>query len=240
MSTNWTDLSLDWYSNDMNKAFPFVDSTIRSSTIALFNFVLVSFIVWIDRVVLLQYIEQYVSFNAYQSVVQLTKIIGWILPVYVYVRWIERDSFFTSLGLVQNVRQGLIWGIGLGAIHSVVIWLLSLVMPGSSVLNELTVWSVISLVFLAGITEEIVFRGLVLTRLTTLYNFWIANVASSFLFVLMHIPLWWRIDYSPGTFDLVSLFALGIIWGWVVRRSNSLWAAIIAHSLYNLALILLQ
>ncbi|WP_438824400.1 lysostaphin resistance A-like protein [Bacillus sp. JJ1533] len=90
---------------------------------------------------------------------------------------------------------------------------------------------------LVGITEEIVFRGFLLRKLMDSFRFWIANTITSFLFVSIHFPIW----FYKGLFEfpyilssIISVFVMGIIFGFVYKKSNSLWSVIIIHSLYNL------
>ncbi|MFB1049799.1 lysostaphin resistance A-like protein [Paraliobacillus sp. JSM ZJ581] len=86
-------------------------------------------------------------------------------------------------------------------------------------------------------TEEIVFRGFLLRKLMDFYKFWIANIITALLFVSIHFPIW----FYKGLFgfpyilsSILTVFVLGIIFGFVYKKSNSLWSVIIIHSLYNL------
>ncbi|NTV30354.1 CPBP family intramembrane metalloprotease [candidate division WWE3 bacterium] len=220
----------------MQGHFPFTKSSTRLLTLTVM--ILALFIIWIDRVVVLSYLQPLLTYFSYQVVVQITKLLGWLLPVYIFIHFFEAESFPDSLGLRANKRNGALWGVMAGMVLALIVVAVT-ISVGKSALVEPSLWSIVSLVFVAPVTEEIVMRGFLLTRFSILYGFTVANFATSFLFVLMHFPLWWHINYQPVTFDLVSLFVLGLFLGVITKRGNSLWAAITAHGFYNLMLLVL-
>lgn len=96
---------------------------------------------------------------------------------------------------------------------------------------------------LPGLSEEAVYRGLLLGWLNKVYP---AKATSSvftnrplllvsFLFALAHGV---RLDHHMNLiFNLQSLcmiFGLGMILGWIKQRSGGLWPAIVFHNLWNL------
>ncbi|WP_408057169.1 CPBP family intramembrane glutamic endopeptidase [Ureibacillus acetophenoni] len=99
----------------------------------------------------------------------------------------------------------------------------------------------LNVVLLVGITEEIVFRGYLLRKLMDSYKFWIANTITSLLFVSIHFPIWiykGLIEFPTILGTTVSIFVLSMIFGFIYKKSNSLWSVIIIHSLYNLIVLL--
>ncbi|MDO5111509.1 MAG: CPBP family intramembrane metalloprotease [Clostridia bacterium] len=79
-------------------------------------------------------------------------------------------------------------------------------------------------VFLAPVMEEVIFRGLVYTRLRQAMPQWIAMLLSALLFGLMHgDPLW--IAYA---------FLLGCVMAFIYEKSGSLWGSILFHGVFNL------
>lgn len=75
------------------------------------------------------------------------------------------------------------------------------------------------------IAEEILFRGVIQTYLVKRFGAFLGILSASFWFALMHIDL--------ALF--VPLFAIGLGLGFVRHRYNTIWGAIILHSLNNLA-----
>ena len=85
---------------------------------------------------------------------------------------------------------------------------------------------VIAAVLLAPIWEELTFRGFLLSALAkTRLGFWPAAVISSVLWTALHAGYSW-----PG---LVSVFLAGIGLSWIMRRTGSMKAVILAHAVIN-------
>lgn len=88
--------------------------------------------------------------------------------------------------------------------------------------------TVVIAVVLAPLWEELTFRGFLLSALSrTAIGFWPAAVISNVIWTLLHA------SYSiPG---LISVFTAGLVMAWLVWRTNSIWPAIAAHAIGNLA-----
>lgn len=110
------------------------------------------------------------------------------------------------------------------------------IMPGTTA-------SWLAAMSMAGIAEEIGFRGLLVGMLTVLipgriragrFEIPISGVIVSLLFGLVHYK---SFIYSPlhlAISQLIYAFAFGLIYVWLMERSRSLLAPIIAHSLSDL------
>jgi membrane protease YdiL (CAAX protease family) len=86
---------------------------------------------------------------------------------------------------------------------------------------------------LTGLIEESLFRGTVLTWLTTRLQPIRAIIADSALFLFAHVP-GWMILQIPVTAEKLAVVALvGLICGTLRYRSGSLWPAIVAHAANN-------
>jgi uncharacterized protein len=83
--------------------------------------------------------------------------------------------------------------------------------------------------------EEILFRGFVLQQLCARLRFWPANLLTAALFMLAHLPhwLWTRGPALSVWLDLAAVFGLACLFGYVVRRSDSLWPGVITHLVNN-------
>ena len=73
------------------------------------------------------------------------------------------------------------------------------------------------------VLEELMFRGLVLHVLLRRYSPWVAIVISSTLFAAIHLNPW----QIPGA------FGGGLLLGWIVVKTRSLWPSVICHALFN-------
>ncbi|MGE3914933.1 MAG: lysostaphin resistance A-like protein [Hyphomicrobiaceae bacterium] len=86
-------------------------------------------------------------------------------------------------------------------------------------------------VVLAGLTEELIFRGVLSRTLeATRLGFWGGAAIASAGFAALHM------QYGLG--GQVVIFAVGMTLAWIRSRSGSLWPAIVCHSLNNAVALL--
>jgi len=97
----------------------------------------------------------------------------------------------------------------------------------SMLLKSDYLWAgVMGIVIGAPFFEETVFRGFLLTGLLKSgIGFWWAAVISSALWAIIHA------GYAPAM--LGGLFGLGLMLALVVRKSGSIWLAILMHAIWN-------
>jgi hypothetical protein len=73
--------------------------------------------------------------------------------------------------------------------------------------------------------EEVLFRGYILGEIFRMGRPWLAVLASSALFAVLHLPA----DLSVAAF----FFVAGLAYAWVTVASGRLWPAILLHALWN-------
>ena len=78
-------------------------------------------------------------------------------------------------------------------------------------------------VLVAPVTEELLFRGIILRGLLGRFRPWTAVMLSAMLFALMHMNPW----------QLIPPFALGVMFGWFYLRTGSVWPGVVGHALNN-------
>jgi membrane protease YdiL (CAAX protease family) len=85
------------------------------------------------------------------------------------------------------------------------------------------------------IVEEILFRGLVLNELTGLLPRRPANMATSLLFVAIHLPFWLsRSGLTAAVLaDSVGVLVFSLLAGWLYQQSRSIWPSAVAHIANN-------
>jgi len=81
----------------------------------------------------------------------------------------------------------------------------------------------LTLVVVAPVGEELLFRGLILHGLRARYNAIVAVVSVSVLFALLHLNIW----QAPAA------FAAGMVFGWWLLQTGSLGLCIFGHALLN-------
>src|SRR6185369_6080964 len=209
----------------------------RLPTKAFVIYIATFFVVWALRATVLIRIDESITSgvgkNLYSNAV---KFAIWVLPVFITLALL-RTNPLTYLKLTSPVnKRGLI-------VTSLVVFIwLSLVLIGESFLQGKSIGGLLSakaplwLGILAGVVtspiwEEILFRGFFLNRLNESLSFWKSNLISAFLFMLAHVPYWVSKNGFSGPVikDMVNVFLLGSLFGWVMKKTNSLWPAIGAH-----------
>jgi membrane protease YdiL (CAAX protease family) len=153
---------------------------------------------------------------------------------------VDQADPWQFLGLKGSFHHGLrrlIIPFALLSLYFVMIILLN----GGEVDFEWSFSNFFQSVILAGLVEEIVFRGFILQTLNRYMTFVPANVITAVLFVCIHFVYWINADLL-GEFLLVrslQVFIVGFIFGFVFRRGNSLWTVVLFHSFYNLGVLLI-
>lgn len=93
--------------------------------------------------------------------------------------------------------------------------------------NDL-VWNILSIAGLAAVGEELLFRGMAQRLLIKLFrNPWAGIAVTAFIFAAMHVQF----------YGFLPRFVLGILLGAIYWFSGSLFAAILAHFVYDAFLI---
>ncbi len=145
-----------------------------------------------------------------------------------------RDVYLGSVGIRQVPIQAAIAlsGLGLGVVEFFILrpadapWIpeltLALFLPAS-----------IAIGLGAGLTEELIFRGLLQPRSEEIVGKAAGLLFVALVFAAMHI------GFRSGL-DLAFVFAVGLYLGFVVQRTKNLVGVILAHGLANVALYLLM
>jgi membrane protease YdiL (CAAX protease family) len=107
---------------------------------------------------------------------------------------------------------------------------LRLVFPGAMLIGNLII--IPSIVLIAPITEEFIFRGYMYDVLERNFTPVISIVSTSIIFALAHAP-------KPGfeLKDFALILALGGVFGFARYETNSITVPIILHGIYNLTYI---
>lgn len=213
----------------------------RLTTTAFAIYVAAFFLVWSLRATFFIHIDEGIESAVWQSVYSnAIKFIVWVTPVFITLTFLRmRPLRYLKLTTPINKR-----GVIIGAIVTLV-WF-SLVVLGESIIQHRSIaemlaarlceWlGILAGVFFSPIWEEILFRGFVLNRLNESLSFWKANLIASFLFMLAHWPYWLsKFGFSGQVMkDSVNVFLLGCLFGWLMKKANSLWPSIGGHIANN-------
>lgn len=202
---------------------------------------MVFFVVWSLRATVFYAVDIHIDSEIARRVYANALTFGlWFVPVYAYLRYVDRINPFRYLKLSTPVPpHRLLYAAIIGVIYVMVLLVNAAALGGdiraltqASLLESLTV--LLSVLF-SPFSEEVVFRGFVLPKLAQRYPFWGANIVSALLFSAMHLPHWlWMRGLQPSVLrDVVSVFATGCVLGYLRNRSQSLWPCIVLHVINN-------
>lgn len=93
----------------------------------------------------------------------------------------------------------------------------------------------IYIMLVAPICEELIHRGVVMTVVDGYTKGKLGWLLSSITFSILHLPY----DNISLT-DFIKYFAMGLVFGWVYKKSNSIYWAIIAHIVWNTFVFLMS
>jgi sodium transport system permease protein len=167
---------------------------------------------------------------------QLGLILAPTLAFAAVFRWNWRETFSLKRARISLIAGAVLLGIGLMPWANVIALFQSKIWhqepsPTSKLTNELIAdaisrWPVITVILvgsLAGICEELLFRGPILSALLRRTRPWVAIAITAFLFAGAHLDL----------FGMPIRFGLGMLLGWMVWRSRSIFPAMLLHGLYD-------
>ena len=117
----------------------------------------------------------------------------------------------------------LLWGVLFVFATSLVIEPLMKLLPQVPNVYGRGVWSLLTLVVMAPLFEEVIFRGVLLESTRARYGVVAAWLISSVVFGVVHL--------YPAV--MVNAVVMGLILGFVYIRTASLWPAIILHAFNN-------
>ncbi len=156
----------------------------------------------------------------------------WCSVLYHRSEWRIRPFSYGKSFTLPNII-GII-GVGVGGCTTLMVCLsvLMLIFPKafSSYMDlmqnidyENGIFTVLYVLFIGPISEELIFRGAINDRLQLAFPFWLANGIQAVLFGVYHMNL------IQGLYA----FVLGMILGLVLKVTGSIWGAIITHVLFN-------
>jgi membrane protease YdiL (CAAX protease family) len=98
-------------------------------------------------------------------------------------------------------------------------------------------WLPAILLFIStGLVEELIFRGVMQKSATSMFGT-AGIIYASIIFAILHIG-WIVGDNAPALawLDLVFVFAVALIFAWIVKKSGSLLGVILCHGVINVVL----
>lgn len=169
----------------------------------------------------------------------------WLGPTLFLV--LSQKENLSSLGLTsKNLAKSCLWGVGLGLVFAVEGLIIHFLKQEGFNLNfaissQVLVTSLIVAVATA-ISEEIVFRGYIFSRLLEILGKELqANVASSLAWSLIHLPITifvFNFNLAETAAFLVLNFVFGVASAFVFARTKNLSGCLLLHVLWGFPILL--
>ena len=155
------------------------------------------------------------------------RVLVWVVPVWLYLRYLDRVEPLGYLKLKHYITRGLVVGLVLTAVN-LAVTMARFGLP--HVTAERVTWnSILGTSFLIGFIEEIPYRGFMLQKFAERVGFSLATLITSLLFVAIHLPGWIALDTLRAD-AAVTIFIFAVVMALVFKWSGSLWAPIFGHS----------
>ena len=155
------------------------------------------------------------------------RLLVWVVPVWLYLRYVDGVEPLEYLKLRHHVRRAVVVAVVLTALNV----LGSVVRFGlpHPTMQRVTWNSVLGTSILVGFIEEIPYRGFMLQKFAERVGFWPANLITSVLFLSVHLPGWTALHMLRAD-TAATVFIFGFLMAIVFNYSDSLWAPIVTHS----------
>ena len=177
----------------------------------------------------------------------IVKPVVWLLPVF-YLLTKEKASL-SSVGITfRNLFPAVYFALGLGAFFVIEAIIINFVKHGgldfSANIGEKALFTSLGLSFATALSEEISFRGYLFNRVWyALGSEWIANIATSLVWALVHVPITvfvWKLEPSAALIYLLLTTLFGIGSAFVFARTRNVFSSVLLHVLWEWPIILFR
>lgn len=177
----------------------------------------------------------------------VVKPVVWLLPVFYLLK--KEKASLSSVGLTfRNLFPAVYFALGLGAFFVIEAIIINFVKHGgldfSANIGEKALLTSLGLSFATALSEEISFRGYLFNRVWySLGSEWIANIATSLVWALIHVPITvfvWKLEPSAALTYLLLTTLFGIGSAFVFARTRNVFSSILLHVLWEWPIILFR
>jgi membrane protease YdiL (CAAX protease family) len=177
----------------------------------------------------------------------VVKPVVWLIPLFYFTR--KEGLGLTSLGItLKNLFPAIYFGIGLGAIFVIEGVLTNFLKYGgfnfAANLGNLPFAISLGLSFATAFSEEVSFRGYIFGRLLGVTrNEWRANLLSTTLWTLIHVPIAffvWKMSLPAGILYLALTAVFGAGSAFIFARTKNVFGSVLLHVLWEWPIILFR
>lgn len=177
----------------------------------------------------------------------IIKPIVWLGATYYFVK--KERAKASSLGITsKNLFPAIYLSLALGAVFVIEGLVINFVKYGSfnfaANIGQKALFAALGLSFATAISEEITFRGYIFNRVwKTLNNEILANLSTSLLWALIHVPITifvWKLSLGAALLYLLLTTIFGIGSAFVFARTKNVASSILLHVLWEWPIILFR
>jgi membrane protease YdiL (CAAX protease family) len=209
-------------------------------------FLIAFYVVWALRATVFYSLDETIASTILRQLYgNILRFLIWVVPVIFYLKYVDHEKPLEYLKLTTRMRSPLV-GFAIVALYILAIPVFEHYTSGKTIFGKTMSsyeWTQ-TLLWLPGppIMEEIFYRGFVLQKLREVTRFWLANLITSILFIMIHWPYWFY-SGQPARQVLsqsIPILPMSLVLGFLVKKTNSLYPSIAFHLLNNFASVLLN
>ncbi|KRK98050.1 immunity protein PlnI [Secundilactobacillus odoratitofui DSM 19909 = JCM 15043] len=177
-----------------------------------------------------------------EIIIDSVKLVGWLVVGLVLIRRTKPEALAVQQPFKVNWRFSPLY-ITLGLMLVYVLGVTLIQKQQLQIQSTFTPEKLGQDFLVVGICEETLFRGYFLNRIRPLVdNQQMALVIQAVLFALIHLPRYLTtypaLSLMTIVSQLITVGLLGYLFGWLFLKSRSLWPGIIAHSVWDLLIVM--
>ncbi len=159
-------------------------------------------------------------------------LLVFIVPIFLFVRLKLKVSPISHLDLKFNIKA-VYQGILISFAMITIFFVSNKFRTNISAFDGPFILAIVG-TSLAGLFEEIIFRGFYMKFFRSKFSFIWANIITSLLFAAVHF-----LNIAmQGIVQLLMLFVLGLFLGYIYEKTKSLWVPILIHIVFNILIFL--
>ena len=86
--------------------------------------------------------------------------------------------------------------------------------------------------------EELMIRGVFLRKYTSIFGERQSLLLTTVIFTVFHQAIVGYTDFVSFSVFMVMIFFLGLIWGYVIQKSDNIWGSVLAHTVADILFML--
>lgn len=172
------------------------------------------------------------------AVAKIAEVLPIIIPILIGIWLLERD--FTPVYLTGgDFKKTLKLGIVLSPVALIPFFALGglSLSVGFDVVVGWIPWLCV-FAFSNAFMEELMIRGIFLKKYDSLFGQRESLILTSVIFAIFHQALLEYTDIITFSAFLIITFLLGLIWGYIMQKTDSIWGAVLAHAIADILFII--